>query len=236
MREIVRRQPGQSQIENLHHAAGGKQQVRRLQIAMHHAVLADVAQTPRHLHGDLTSISAAQRPHAAQQLRQINALDVLHRQEVMPLVLAGVGGPHHVRVVELTDGLHFDIKPPHEARLAAASERQQLKRHDALQIDVKRLIDCPHAAPADFFTQPERAQLRRRRVLLTIARRGFARASLRRRQLHLFSALCQQSYGAGVFVALATQRAARRRLPYRRRRRPTAGSPRSRGKRRDGRR
>ena len=75
---------GQPEVEDLDHGAvalAGEHQVARLDVAVDHAVLVGVLQAQRRLVHVVAGLGHRQRPAGLDQLRQVESLDVLHRQD-----------------------------------------------------------------------------------------------------------------------------------------------------------
>ena len=95
------REQGQAQIEHLHLAAAGEQQVGRLHVAVDHALGVGVLQTPCGLRDPSTGLRHRQRSLLLDELRQVRALDEFHRQVVSAVDLVRVENRHDVGVRQL---------------------------------------------------------------------------------------------------------------------------------------
>ena len=69
-----------------------------------------------------------QRPVAAQQLAQVDALDVRHGDVQEAVVLPAGEDPHDVRIGDRGDDLHLAQEPLAEALVARELRREQLQR------------------------------------------------------------------------------------------------------------
>ena len=90
-----------------------------------------------------------QRAALLDQLGQVDALDILHRQEVGAVGLVGVVGLDNVRMIELGGGMDFALKPLDRLRTGQPFLANDLEGDDAAHLVVPGLEDCPHAALAE---------------------------------------------------------------------------------------
>jgi hypothetical protein len=87
------------------------------------------------------------------------ALDVLHGVEVHALFAPDPKDRHDVGVVELAGRLCLIAEALQLPRIQRGGERQDLEGDPALERQLLRLEDDPHAAPADLADQAEIAEL-----------------------------------------------------------------------------
>ncbi len=140
---------GKPQVEDLQLARPTEHQVGRFDVAMDQAVGVDALQPQGGLTDDLAGVGHAQRTAALHDLRQVQPVNVFHDQEPGALDLPGIQGPHDVRVVHASGGLDFAFEAGDGLLVLSAGFRQDLQRHDALQLGVQGLVDHPHAAFAE---------------------------------------------------------------------------------------
>jgi hypothetical protein len=116
---------------------------------MHHAAIVrrgePGADLPRHLDRAILREAA----DAAKQQRQILAVDIFHRQESVPFVLADVEHATDVRVRHEARHAHLGVDL-HQARgVAIDGVRQELQRHRLPQFQVVGAVDLSHPALAE---------------------------------------------------------------------------------------
>ena len=99
----------------------------------------------------------------ADQLGQVQPLDVFHGQEARAVDLPGVHRADDVRVVHGSGGLHLAVEPGDGTLVPDVVATEQLDGNHAAQPGVHRLVDRPHAAFAEFLQQTVLAQLAGRR-------------------------------------------------------------------------
>ena len=138
---------GQPEVEHLHLAACGDDDVGALDVAMDDAPAVRFGQRVGHLPGDVHGLAHGERAMGDAR-REDLALDVLHHQEVGALVLADVvdggdvGGPQR----RGGPGLGQQARAPFRVRLAGRG--QELERDLASQPRVFGEVDLAHAARA----------------------------------------------------------------------------------------
>ena len=94
--------------------------VGRLQVAVEDAAVVRGGQAGAELPRDSSALSAGRRPIRREQRRQVLAVDVLHRQELLAVGLADVVDAADVRVRDLARDPHLVVEPRQRARLVAA--------------------------------------------------------------------------------------------------------------------
>jgi len=86
-------------------------------------------------------------------LRQTLALDELHAEILLALVLADFVDGHDVRMVELAGGLGLVMKADDLGLAGQFARADELERDQPVQAALPCAIDHAHAAPRDFFQQ-----------------------------------------------------------------------------------
>ena len=89
----------------------GHEQVRRLDVAMHQPQLVSSCQPLGCLPDRLAGIDDRHRALGLDELLQVLALDVLHRQVMHAGDLTGVESLDNVRVLQRPDSQHLSLKP-----------------------------------------------------------------------------------------------------------------------------
>ncbi len=93
-------------------------------------------------------------PFAAQQLAQVDAVDVRHRQVQHAAVLARGECPHHIRVVERRGHARLPEEALPEPIVVRQLGREQLQR-DLLPVRVLREVNGPHRPACEKRPDPE---------------------------------------------------------------------------------
>ena len=157
-----------AEVGDLHPASFVQQQVLRLDVAMHDAVVMRELQRladRRHDGQRLLRREAAR----LRCLSQIDAVDVLHQQEVE---LAGPSEVMHrddIRMIEFRESLSFPRESFGEAGVRRMPRSQDLERHEPTERFLARLVDRTHPALADEFDD---LQLRKGRGEIANGRRS----------------------------------------------------------------
>ncbi len=84
--------------------------------------------------------------------------DELHREVMVALVLAHAEDLHDVRMVQRGHQVGLAAEPLQRRRPVEQPPREDLQRHPPPERLLDRLVDDPHAAPADLADDPEVAQ------------------------------------------------------------------------------
>ena len=117
---------GQAQVQHLQLSLGREHQVRRLHVAVDQPVFVGVLQPQGGLAGQLAGVTDRERPAAADQLCQVQPLDVLHDQHRLALDLPGVVRADDVGMVQPADGLHLPFKSCYRLIVVRAALGQHL--------------------------------------------------------------------------------------------------------------
>ena len=96
-----------------------------------------------------SALSFGEIADALQQRRQVLAVDVLHRQEVLPVDLADVVDAADVRMRELPRDADFGEEALAADRIARQRARQELQRDRLSELEVVGAVDLAHAAAAE---------------------------------------------------------------------------------------
>ncbi len=141
--------PGDAEVGNLHLAVGADEDVRGLDVAVHHATRVRVAERCRDLVGDLSGLHRVDVPIGPQDVGQRAPLHVLHRHEVGVRVLAPVVDRDDVRMGQVGGGLGLASEPLDEVRISRELGKQHLDGHETVEQKVARQEDVGHATPSD---------------------------------------------------------------------------------------
>ena len=136
---------GQSEVEHLDRAARRQRDVRRFEIAMHHAAIVRRGQTVRHVAEDPQRLEARQRA-AREPLIEALARDQLHHQEAALAVRLEAVERRDVGMVERGEHARFALEAGEHVGARAELGRQQLDRDLATEPAVPRAVDLAHAA------------------------------------------------------------------------------------------
>ena len=131
---------------------GVEQDVGRLEVAVDDAVLVGVLRRPRRpadqLRPPRAGAAGRRRP-----LRQALALDEPHAEVMLPVVLADLVDRHDAGMVEVGGGLGLGVEPLDVGVVGELAGEDHLEGHGAVQADLPRLVDDPHAAAGDLAEQ-----------------------------------------------------------------------------------
>ncbi len=158
-RRVARESLGEAEIEQLHAAVLVDHDVRRLQVAVHDALVVGALERPGDLQRDLQSLVERNRP-GIQALVQVLALHHLHDEKPRALGLLDAVDRGDVRVFELGEHLGFALEPHHLVGVADEMRGQNLDRHLALEVLVVGAEDLAHAAFAELRGDPVVTQAR----------------------------------------------------------------------------
>jgi hypothetical protein len=140
---------GETEVHDAHLAGAVEHDVRRLQIPVQDAALVRRGEPRADLARDLEPLVFGKPADAAEQDGQILAVDVLHRDEELPVELADVVHAAHVRVRHGPRGpdLIVELREPH--RVLREIHRQELERDLLSEAQVVGPVHLAHAAPPE---------------------------------------------------------------------------------------
>ncbi len=149
-----------AEVRDLHRARFVEQQVLRLDVAMHDAVLVRVLQrlADRRHDGQRLLRREAARLH---RLPQIHAIHELHEQVVKPARLPEIVDRDDVRMIERRERLGLVRETFGKLRIGHPLRREQLQRDQAAQRLLPRLIDHAHPAAPEKLDDFELRKMRR---------------------------------------------------------------------------
>ena len=145
---LHRRRLGEAEVDELHLTPGREHHVRRLEVAVDHALAVRFLEPGDDLHRDGERLVEGQRP-AGQAVRQRFTLDPLEdevRRSVQALEAVDRGD---VGMAERGEDPRLALEAPQAPRVAAKGVGQALDRDLAAQAGIERTIDPPHAAGAE---------------------------------------------------------------------------------------
>ena len=148
-RSDARRVLGEAEVEDLGLAALRDEDVRRLDVAVHDAARVRGLEGIGDLRRRDRAASRACSGPAAEPVPQRLALEQLHGDERLALVLADVVDRADVGVLERGGRAGLALQPLERLRVPAQLLRQELQRHAAAELQVLRLVDDAHAAAAE---------------------------------------------------------------------------------------
>ena len=134
----------QSEIEQLR-PRPGQHDVARLQVAMNNSCPMRFVERIADLHGILERLRDRQAVLFQPRVERLT-LEVLHHQEVGPVLMADVVHRADVRMAQGGDGSRFAIKPVPELLVGGQLCRENLDRHRAIETCVASLVDFAHPA------------------------------------------------------------------------------------------
>ena len=137
---------GQAEVGDPDPAVAVEHDVGRLQIAMDDAAIVRGGEAGADLPRELDRALLGKPADAAEQRREILAVDVLHRQERVAVELADVVDAAHVRMRHLPRHPHFGVQLRQPRRIAIDFLRQELQRDRLPELEVVGAIDLAHAA------------------------------------------------------------------------------------------
>src|SRR5687767_2947003 len=106
------------------------------------------AETGADLACDLDCLVGGQPADAAEQGRELLALDELHREKVPAVNLADVVNAADVLVRHLSRHAHFTMKTRQRRAVGEETIGQKLERDRLTELEVVGPIDLPHSAPS----------------------------------------------------------------------------------------
>ncbi len=148
----------QPEVQHLDRAVRRQRDVRRLQVAVHDAVVVRGLERFGNPRGDAQRLLDRQRP-LLEHLRQVAPVDQLHRQEAHPVDLVQPVDRRDVRMVQRGQQLRLALEAGQAHRVGRQPLGQDLDRHRAVEGGVERLPDRTHAPFADLLDQAVVEQL-----------------------------------------------------------------------------
>ena len=138
-------QAGQAEIHDQDFAAPVEHDVGRLQIAVQHAFVVRGGQAGADLARDLQRFVGGQAADAAQQRRQVFAVDVFHGEERLIVGFADVVDAADIGMRDAARNADF-VAEALERVLVGERFRQKLERHCWPRRQIVGAIDLAHAA------------------------------------------------------------------------------------------
>ncbi len=135
----------ETEVEDLENAVRRQHQVRRLDVAVDDPHLVRVAEAGAQLEDQFEAANQAQRRSAADDLAERLAIDVLHRDERLSLVLADIVDGDDVGMGQTRRGAGFPGEPLLDL---VVEDRQDLERNGPIEDRIAGQIQQPHAALA----------------------------------------------------------------------------------------
>ena len=146
----LRRQLGEAEVEHLRLAARGDEDVGRLDVAVDDAVArARRRARRRSAIAEIEQLVERQRPAADAGASSVLAVEQLHDDERLALVLADVVDRADVRMVQRRGGARLALEALERLRVARQLARQELERDLAAEARVLGAVDDTHAAAAE---------------------------------------------------------------------------------------
>ena len=142
-------QPGEAEVEDLHHPVAGDDQVRRLDVPVDDAVAVGLGEAAGDLHGDVQRLLDAQRPTldlAAQGLAVVEGHGDI---EAAVRRISQLQDGAEVGMVEAGRGARLLLEPLARLRIARQLRSQEFEGDGAREPGVPRLVDHPHPAAAE---------------------------------------------------------------------------------------
>ncbi len=125
------------------------QHVRRLEIAVQHAAVVCRGKAGTELARELECLVRRQAADPPEQRGEILAVDVLHREEVLPVDVADVVDAAHVRMRDLPGEPDFLMEAGQPVGAVHDLPRQELESDGLPELQVFGSIDFAHAAAAE---------------------------------------------------------------------------------------
>ncbi len=127
----------------------GDKNIRGLDVAMHDPFRVRCVQSVRYFDPDLEQPIHFHRL-ARDQVLQRRAVEILHHDERMPVLLADLMNRANVRVVQSGSGARLAAKAFEGLRVAHNIIWQELQRYEAAKLSILGLIDNAHPSAAKF--------------------------------------------------------------------------------------
>jgi len=148
------RPPRQAEVGDPGAPAAVDHDVCRFEVAVDDALIVRRREPGADLPGELRRLVARQSADPEQQRREVLAVHVLHRDEVVPAGVADVVDTADVRVRHPARGAHLVEEQGEPVGIPAEPGRQELERHRLPELEVVGPVDLTHAAPAEKAAHP----------------------------------------------------------------------------------
>ncbi len=141
-----------AEIGDLERAAAGHDQIRRLHVAVHDTALVREVQRQQQLRHDRDDLAEIEARLAVEVFAQARALDVLHRDERVDLVLAVFVDADDVRMQKPSGRFRLVLEARHHLHGEVGIDEvlaHGLDGDDALDVRIECLVHDPHRALAE---------------------------------------------------------------------------------------
>src|SRR5208283_5500897 len=139
---------GQPEVRDAHPPSSIQHDVGRLQITMQQSAIVRGRQTGADLVRGLQSLIRWQTTYAAQQRRQVLAVDVLHGEKVLPVHLTDVVNATDIRVRNLAGITDLGVKRCQSRRVVLERGGKKLEGYNIAELEILSAVDFAHAATA----------------------------------------------------------------------------------------
>ena len=123
--------------------------VRRLEIAMEDALCMRGHESSRNAARDVDGLVVCESSDAAQQSREVFAVDVLHRDKVRAFPIDDVVETAHVRMRDHAPEADFVVQSREKNAIAGQTRGEKLQRDGLSELRIVRAVDLAHAAAAE---------------------------------------------------------------------------------------
>ncbi len=147
-RFALRQTLGDAEVHQHHPTRAGDHDVLRLDVPVHQAGLVDRFQAGQELRGDLPGLRELQRGPHPEDVQERDAVDVLHRHQLLAVELHQVEDPADVRRDHLAGGADLLAQRLQSARVLEQLWPQRLQRHVDAQLEIGGPPDLAHPAAA----------------------------------------------------------------------------------------
>ena len=141
--------PGDPEVGDLHLARGGDEDVARLHVAVHDAVLVRERERRGDVGTDVGDLRRREQAVGPDHVAQGATVDVLHHDEGGAVLLAPVEDADDVGLVQAGRRLGLTPEPLDEHRVARELGREDLERDGAVELRVAGEVHVGHAAVRD---------------------------------------------------------------------------------------
>ena len=140
----------QAKIEDFGLTSWGDKDIRRLDVAVHNSAGVSRIESVRNLDSQFEQLRGLERT-ALDHVLQGRAVQILHGDECLPVLLADVVDGADIRMVEGGSCLGFALKAAEGLRIFGDLIGQKLESDKTMQPGVLGLVDHTHTAAANFF-------------------------------------------------------------------------------------